>query len=316
MKKPEKSLAGIVKIALLIPAVLITLGLTTGMTPQEKTIKGKVLIAESGEAAPGAAVVIKGTTTGTITDKNGEFMLYVEGNPEIVISFVGYATIQVKASEVGKNPLKLVAETYTMDLESIPLKVIQEDGDGITIRVADGSEDQPVFVLDGKVVKEIKHLDSDQIAKIDVIKDPESKIAKKYNAANGVILITSKDASKKNKKKETDTLEKDGEVFYIVEDMPSFPGGKAALKTYIYSKLEYPESAKKKGLSGEVSVQFNVTTKGKLEDIGVAGSTHKEFEKPAMEVFKDMPDWSPGKQRGKPVKVKVIVPVVFDADAE
>jgi len=104
------------------------------------------------------------------------------------------------------------------------------------------------------------------------------------------------------------------EVFYIVEDMPMFPGGKEALKTYIYSHLEYPASAKEKNISGEVKVQFRVNTSGKLEDIKVVTSTYKGFDKPAMDVFKDMPDWKPGKQRGKAVKVQVVVPVRFSAE--
>ena len=95
-----------------------------------------------------------------------------------------------------------------------------------------------------------------------------------------------------------------------------FPGGKAALKTYIYSNLEYPASAMKKGISGEVLVQFLVNTSGNLEDIKVASSTYEGFENPAMDVFKGMPDWNPGKQRGKPVKVQVIVPIRFNADKE
>jgi len=258
MKKPKKSPLGILKIALLLPAILVTLGLTTGMTPQEKTVKGKVVIAESGEPAPGASIVIQGTTIGTVSDIDGTFMLNVDGNPEIVISFVGYASIKVKASEIGKKPLQLKPEAYMMDLESVPLKVIQEGKDDIT--------------LSPKEVKEI----SDQ----------------------------------------QNSDENEGEVFFIVEEMPMFHGGKAELKTYIYSNLVYPESAMKKGISGEVMVQFNVKGSGELEYISVARSTHEEFEKPAMDVFKGMPAWSPGKQRGKPVKVKVIVPVVFNADTE
>lgn len=308
---------GIIKFALLLPAILVTLGLTTGMTPQEKTIKGKVVIAATGEPAPGASIIIKGTTMGTVSDIDGTFMLNVDGNPEIVVSFVGYASIKMKASEVGKKPLELKAEAYTMDLESVPLTVIQENGDGITIRVDDGSDKQPVFVLDGKVVKDIKDIDPETIESIDVIKDPNSEIAKKYNATDGVIRITSKDGPSSSGKKELKEInEPEEEVFFVVEDMPMFPGGKAALKTYIYSNLEYPESTKKEGISGEVAVQFNVKASGELEDISMASSTNKDFDKPAMDVFKGMPAWSPGKQRGKPVKVKVIVPVVFNADAE
>ena len=319
MKKPRKSSIGIVKIALLIPAVLLTLGLTTGMTPQQKGITGKVVFAEDGEPALGASVVIKNSTVGTVVDFDGTFSLNVNGDPEIVISFVGYATLIVKASEIGKKPLELEAETYKMDLDAVPLTVVQEGKDGISIKVTDDSGKQPVYVLDGKVIKEIDHLDPNTIESINVIKDPDSEEVKKYNATNGVIIITSKDgesASKDKQLKEVQEPQEGEEIFYVVEEMPMFPGGKAELKTYIYSKLEYPESAKKKGISGEVMVQFNVKGSGELEDIKVASSSHKEFEKPAMEVFKGMPAWSPGRQRGKSVKVKVIVPVRFRADAE
>jgi TonB family protein len=319
MKKPKKSPMGILKIALLIPAILITLGLTTGMTPPQKGVKGKVVFAEDGEPAPGASVVIKNTSVGTVVDIDGTFSLNVNGDPEIAISFVGYATLIVKASDIGKKPLELEAQTFKMDLETVPLTVIQEGKDGITIKATDdsGSGKQPIFVLDGKVVKEINHLDPDNIESIDVIKDPNSELVKKYNAPDGVIIITSKDgASKEKQLKEVEEPQVGEEVFFIVEDMPMFPGGKAELKTYIYANLEYPESAKKKGISGEVMVQFNVKYSGELEDIEVASSSQKEFEKPAMDVFKSMPNWSPGKQRGKPVKVKVIVPVRFNADTE
>jgi len=258
MKKPRKSPIGIVKIALLVPAVLITMGLTTGMSPQEKTIKGKVLIAETGEPAPGASVVIRNSNVGTVVDMDGTFALNVDGDPEIVISFVGYATLVVKASDIGKKPLELKAKTYEMDLETVPLTVVQEGGDDIILSP-----------------KEVKEISSQQ-----------------------------------------KSGEDEGEVFLIVEDMPMFPGGKAELKTYIYSNLVYPELLKKNGTSGEVLIQFNVKATGELEDIRVARSTHKEFEKPAMDVFNGMPDWTPGSQRGKPVKVKIIVPVVFNADTE
>ena len=266
MKKPRKSPMGIVKIALLIPAVLLTLGLTTGMTPQQKGITGKVVFAEDREPAPGASVVIKNSNVGTVVDIDGTFSLNVNGNPEIVISFVGYATLIVKASDIGKKPLELKAKAYQMDLEPLPLSVVQEGKDGSTIKVTDGES-----VSNNKQLKEVQELQE---------------------------------------------VQEGEEVFFVVEDMPMFPGGKAELKTYIYSNLEYPESAKKQGVSGEVMVQFNVKGSGELEDIKVANSSHKEFEKPAMEVFKEMPAWSPGKQRGKPVKVKVIVPVRFNTDAE
>ncbi|MCK5068688.1 MAG: carboxypeptidase-like regulatory domain-containing protein, partial [Bacteroidales bacterium] len=158
MKKPKRSPWGILKIALLIPAILVTLGLTTGMTPQQKTVKGKVVFADTGAPATGASIVIRNGTTGCVVDIEGTFMLNVDGDPELVISFVGYKSLIVKASDIGKMPLKLEVETYNMDLESVPLEVKKEASGAISLRLKDGSEAQPVFVVDGKEVKGVDHL--------------------------------------------------------------------------------------------------------------------------------------------------------------
>jgi len=317
MKKPKRSPLGIIKITLLIPAVLIAMGLTTGMTPlQQKTIKGEVVFADTGEPATGAAVVISNSTTGTVVDGDGTFMLNVDGDPELVISFVGYATLRVKASDIGKKPLELDIKIFKMDLEKVRIMVRKTDHGKISMETqVDDPDTPPVFVVDGKVVKEIDHLDPENIETVQVIKNPDSEEAKKYNASH-VVLITTKKKDSTNTRDEVDVLKTDGEVFYVVEDMPMFPGGKTALKTYIYSNLEYPDGMKKEGISGEVYVQFLVATSGKLEKIHVARSTRKEFESPALDVFKEMPAWDPGKQRGKPVKVNVVVPVRFNADKE
>lgn len=304
---------------MLVPALLIAMGLTTGMTPmQEKTIKGKVVIAEDGSPAPGTSIVIANSTVGTVADIDGSFKLNVNGDPEIVFSFVGYATIKVKASKVGKKPIELVEETYKMDLESVPLKVKKDDSGKISIKVNDEEGKVPVFLLDGKVVSDIEGIDPDDISSIDVIKDPNNPLIEEYKAENGLIVITTKAKAMAEKKKEeeVDLPQHSDEVFYIVEDMPQFPGGKAELKTYIYSNLVYPAEMKKKGISGEVMVQFTVPASGKLRDITAVSSTQKEFEAAAVKVFEGMPNWSPGKQRGKAVRVNVVIPVKFNAEKE
>jgi len=337
MKKPKSSLKGIVKFALLIPAVMLTLGFATCMSPQEKGIEGKVIFAGIEEAAPGASVVIAGTNVGTVTDMDGMFRLNVEGDPEIVISFVGYQTLRMKASEIGRKPLELEQKVYTLDLENIPEKKPKKVTGSISFKSSENSEESPVFVLDGKVVKEIDNLDPGSIEKVEVIKKPGSKLAgdmefdsesievtndpndallKKYNAENGLILITTK--KKVLSAQEENTAEENGEeeVFVIVEDMPSFPGGNAALKDYIYSNLVYPENAKSQGITDEVLVQFLVPASGKLTDIQVVRSSNNALDRAALDVFEGMPDWKPGSQRGKPVAVNVIVPVRFNPGTE
>jgi TonB family protein len=330
MKKPTKSIMGMVKITLMIPVVLLMLGLTTRKTPQEGVVTGKVILAETKEPVPGASVIVVGTYMGTVTDINGDFKLYVDGDPEIAISFVGYQTLKIRASKIKNKSLQLQQEIYTMNLEEDPDQkammregnisfegnqiVVEEDKARITgsisFKADEGGEANPVFVLDGEVVTEIDDLDPGTIERIDVIKDPESEMAKKYHAKDGVILITTKKAVE-NK----EGIQTDNETFYIVEEMPSFPGGNAALKDYIYSNLEYPEEARKKGINGEVRVQFTVKATGKVENIKVIRSAYPDFNKPALKVFENMPEWNPGKQRGKAVSVNVVVPVKFNPES-
>ncbi len=332
MKKPKRSTAGVLKMFMLIPAVLIAMGLATGMTPQEKSISGKVIIAATREPAPGASIIIAGTTIGTVSDINGDFLLKVEGDPEIVVSFVGYETIRIRASKINNKPLELKTTTYTLDPEVITGNRAAMSGDGMTFegdkievdaanqktkitgsisfRADDGGEANPVFVLDGHVVTEIDDLDPGTIESIEVIKDPESEIAKKYRAKDGVILITTKPDAVINEKAKGGR-----EIFYVVEDMPSFPGGKAALGEYINSHLDYPQDLKEKGIHGEVQVQFTVKASGQLEDIKVIRSVYPGLNEAAVKIFEDMPDWNPGRQRGKPVAVNVVVPVRFKLDS-
>jgi TonB family protein len=313
MKKPEKSMLGILKIALLIPVVLITLGLTTGMTPQQKTVKGKVVIADTGEPAVGASVVIRNSTVGTVVDRDGSYMINVDGDPELVISFVGYKTLSIKASDIGNKPLELEVETYTLDLESVPMALKQKTFGGVSIRTEDGTVVNPVYVLDGKVVTKIDDLDPDLIESVSVVKDPNDPQAKKYNAKEGLILITTKEAAASTGKNNEETFEKNGEVFYVVEDMPKFPGDLPAMKSYIYSNLEYPENAKNHGIEGSVIVRFMINNKGKVVHSEILRSTYQEFDAPALKVINGMPDWTPGKQRGKPVNVWYVISIKFPA---
>ena len=319
MKKPKKSPLGIIKIAMLIPAVLLTLGLTTGMSPQQKTIKGKVVLADTGQSATGAAIVVKNGTLGCVVDIDGTFMLNVDGDPELVVSYVGYQTLVVKASEIGNKPIKLKVKVVELDLESVSMEATKESDGAITLKLKDGSDANPVFVVDGKVVDNIENIDPETIESVSVYKDSDNDLVKKYNAKDGLVVITTKEGAKllspKESKKVVDESEAndEGEVFYIVEDMPKFPGGTTALKTYIYTNLEYPEEAKKQGIEGEVIVRFLVNEKGEVVNSEILRSAYQGFDEPALKVMQDMPDWKPGAQRGKAVKVWYVISIKFDS---
>jgi len=103
----------------------------------------------------------------------------------------------------------------------------------------------------------------------------------------------------------------DAPVFFIVEDMPEFPGGEAALRKYIAQSVKYPVIAQENGIQGRVYVSFVVNTKGKVTDVKIARGVDPNLDKEAIRVVNAMPAWKPGKQRGKAVKVSYTVPINF-----
>jgi protein TonB len=103
------------------------------------------------------------------------------------------------------------------------------------------------------------------------------------------------------------------EVFYIVEDMPTFNGGDPAteFRKYIAQNLQYPEIAAENGVSGRVIVQFAVNKTGQVVDAVVMRSVDPALDKEAIRVVMSSPKWTPGKQRGKAVKVLFTFPINF-----
>ncbi len=105
--------------------------------------------------------------------------------------------------------------------------------------------------------------------------------------------------------------EADAPVFFIVEEMPVFPGGEEALRKYIAQSVKYPAIAQENGIQGRVFVAFVVNTKGEVTDVKIARGVDPNLDKEAIRVVTNMPKWSPGKQRGKAVKVSYTVPINF-----
>ena len=100
-------------------------------------------------------------------------------------------------------------------------------------------------------------------------------------------------------------------VFDVVEQMPQFPGGDAALFEYLSTHIKYPTIAEENGVQGRVIVTFVVERDGSITDVKVVKSVDPSLDKEASRVVKGMPKWIPGKQNGAPVRVKYTVPVTF-----
>jgi TonB family protein len=101
------------------------------------------------------------------------------------------------------------------------------------------------------------------------------------------------------------------QVFIVVEEMPEFPGGELALRTFIAKAIKYPAEAQKDKIQGKVFVSFVVSSEGKVEQAKVEWSVSPSLDAEAIRVVNSLPDWKPGKQRGTAVSVSYTIPIEF-----
>ena len=103
----------------------------------------------------------------------------------------------------------------------------------------------------------------------------------------------------------------EAEIFTIVEDQPSFPGGESALFEYLQNNIAYPQMAKESNIQGTVFVTFVVEPDGFISNVKVLRGIGGGCDNEAIRVVRKMPRWAPGKQRGKPVRVQFNLPIKF-----
>ena len=109
-----------------------------------------------------------------------------------------------------------------------------------------------------------------------------------------------------------DEEKEEAEIFFIVEDMPTFKGrGLLGFRNWVIKHLEYPSIAAENGISGTVYVTFVVEPTGNISNIEILRGVDPALDKEAIRVIKSCPKWEPGKQRGKPVRVAFNFPIKF-----
>lgn len=99
--------------------------------------------------------------------------------------------------------------------------------------------------------------------------------------------------------------------FWDLSTIPSFIGGEKAMFRYIKEKIVYPKIPKMNNVDGKVFVSFVVNKKGEITDVKVERGVDPYLDNEALRVIESMPNWSPGKQRGKPVNVSYVLPINF-----
>lgn len=102
-----------------------------------------------------------------------------------------------------------------------------------------------------------------------------------------------------------------GEILPVAEIEPMFPGGETAMAEFIRSKVRYPSMPMEMGIQGITYIEFVVNTDGSICQIKAKSNLHKDLEKEAMRVVGLMPNWIPGEQAGKKVRVRYTVPINF-----
>ncbi len=103
-------------------------------------------------------------------------------------------------------------------------------------------------------------------------------------------------------------------VFLVVEQPPEFEGGIEAMYKFIYKNVKYPASARRMNVEGSVYVGFVVDADGKISEASVIKGISADCDKEALRVVQLMPKWRPGKQSGRAVRVKYVLPIKYKLD--
>lgn len=106
-------------------------------------------------------------------------------------------------------------------------------------------------------------------------------------------------------------VEEPDEIFFRVETMPEYPGGDAALLSFLAQTVKYPVVAQENGIQGRVTISFVVNKDGTIVDAEVIRGIDASLDKEALRVINSMPKWKPGMQRDKAVRVKYTLPINF-----
>lgn len=245
------------------------------------TVRGTVS-AMDGKPLAGATVLVKGTTIGTISDNKGSFRLEnVPGEASMIVTFIGYKTKTVKPDFISEMTIKLLQDTVNLSSIGVPPPPPPPPPADRVDKYRSENGEKPHFVVEREKGK------------------------------NWDVLITTNDNSAESNKKEVPSVPENKNAMVLVEEMPMFVGGEAALQKYIYSNIK-AGIVDRSQLKNPVIVVFVVSKTGKINNVRVTEPVHPILDTEAVRVVSSMPDWIPGKQNGTPVDVIYKLPINFN----
>jgi TonB family protein len=149
----------------------------------------------------------------------------------------------------------------------------------------------------------LKGVDPNYISSINVMKN----ITDKHGIKRSFVLIDYNEQAKAI----ANQSQLDGEVFTIVEESATMPGGMEALGKFLQTNLKYPAEARQKNVQGNVMIQFVVNKDGSLSNFEVIRGVSQELDTEALRVAALLPNWNPGKQNGRFVRQRFVLPISF-----
>ncbi len=247
------------------------------------------------------------------TKRHNRAMITVIVALAIVLTFlILYMTGVFATPEEAETVAAVDVELTQMET---PEEVQEEEEEQIIIpepepEVPQIEEDVKQQLLTEAVIVDVVE-DDKKMQDQDKIKEDDSKISIK-NVTDGAEDFTSQDQLKKEVVVVEEPVKHEpAKIFEAVEQMPTFPGGEAALYKFLSDNINYPAAAAEEGVSGRVVVRFVVTKTGAIDQVTIARGKHPALDKEAMRVVKKLPKFIPGKQNGENVNVWYTLPVNF-----
>lgn len=205
-----------------------------------------------------------------------------------------------QAVELAKlNPEKKEAKVEKKEIiKQEPEKVVEQVKSSVKFTA-------PIIKKDSEV-KEEDEIKLDEVQKSD--KAVGAFTVEGNDEVGGAVLKAKEDIAAPEPPKH---VVEETKIFTVVEQMPMYPGGDAALMGYLRDNIHYPTVAAENGVQGRVVVGFVVERDGSITDVKILRGVDPSLDREAMRVVKSMPKWTPGKQNGSAVRVKYQVPVSF-----
>ena len=163
-----------------------------------------------------------------------------------------------------------------------------------------------LYIVDGKQMTDISGIPSSDIQSMTVLKGEKARL---LGYSRNVVIVKLKKSNQATG--EFSPSEDALPIFDVCEQMPEYPGGMSEMMRYMIENVRYPKEAFEANVQGRVLVQFIVNETGEVSDACVVQGVEEHLDKEALRVISSMPDWTPGKQGGKTVKVKYTIPVMF-----